>query len=421
MNTTFETFQVLLLHLLLILTFFFLFIYVSQSKWNRFMNGFFNIAISGSSIILCMTFPIITPSHTVDFRQVPFFIGSLYGGRKVAFVLFIILIAYRLYLGYPDFQGALLAYTAILILLWITIPFFHKATVLKRKLFVIFMISFIAILSIVSTFYLSFPELMNFSYLASASVFFLAQFVALSFFIIFIEKSRSEKHLTKEIRKLEKLKTISDIAASISHEVRNPLTVSKGFLQMLRDPLLKEEEKNRYIDIAVEELDRAESVISDYLTFAKPSIENVRTLNLKKELTSAIKVIKPFADMNNVYIELQQYPDVYIAGEDQKLHQSLINLIKNAIEAIPEGGKVAISLQKQNGKAVITIEDTGVGMTEEQIERLGTPYYTTKEKGTGLGTMVIFSIIKAMRGEIKVNSEVGKGTRFTILLPLVEH
>lgn len=420
MNTTFETFQVFLLHILLILTFFFLFIYFSQSKWNGVMNGFLNVVISGISIILCMTFPIILPSHVVDFRQVPFIIGSLYGGRRVAFALFTILILYRLYLGYPDFKGSFLAYSTFFILLWITIPLFHKAAALEKRLFIVLIMSFLAVLSVVFTFYLSFPTLMNISYLASASIFFLAQSVILSFFVIFIEKVRNENNLNKEVRKLEKLKTVSDIAASISHEVRNPLTVTKGFLQLLRDPLLKENEKNDYIDIAVEELDRAESIISDYLTFARPSIENVRTLNVKKEVNYAVKVVKPFADMNNVDIKLHPYSDVYIAGEDQKLHQCLINLVKNSIEAMPEGGELIISFEKQKGKAVITVEDTGAGMTEEQIQRLGTPYYTTKEKGTGLGTMVIFSIVKAMRGEIKVNSQVGKGTRFTLLFPSVE-
>ncbi|MCP3765033.1 ATP-binding protein [Domibacillus sp. A3M-37] len=421
MNTTFETFQVLLLHILLVLTFFFIFVYFIQSKWNQLMNGFLSVLVSGCAIILFMTFPIITPGHAVDFRQIPFIIGALYGGRRGAFVLFSIIITYRLYLGYPDFQGFFLAYSSLLIVLWFVIPFFHKAVTIKKKVYFVLLVSFLAVLMIVFTFSLSFPALTNIRYLASAFIFFLVQSIVLSFIVIFIENSKIKKNLTKEIRKLEKLRTVSDIAASISHEVRNPLTVTRGFIQLLDDDHLTNEQKKFYISISLEELDRAESIINDYLTFAKPSLENIKIIDLKKELTYALKVVKPFAAMSNVCIEVQYDADLYIAGEEQKFHQCVINLTKNAIEAMPEGGKLTIALQALDGKAVITLSDTGVGMTNEQIDRLGTPYFSTKEKGTGLGTMVIFSLVKAMQGEIKVDSKVGKGTRFTILFPTVEH
>jgi two-component system sporulation sensor kinase B len=144
-------------------------------------------------------------------------------------------------------------------------------------------------------------------------------------------------------------------------------------------------------------------------------------LELSKELDNIIKIVNPFAGMNAVYIEIRKKDDIYVVGERQKFHQCLINLIKNSIESMPGGGKLIISSQELSGKAVITVADTGGGMTDEQIERLGTPYFSTKETGTGLGTMVIFSIVKAMRGEIKVDSEIGKGTRFTILIPTAEH
>jgi two-component system sporulation sensor kinase B len=420
MNTTFVTLQGFLLNILLILTFFFIFSYFIQAKWRRLMNGYLNVLIPGCSIVLCMTFPLTTQGPT-DFRQIPFIIGALYGGRRVAFVLFSLLITYRFYLGYPNFQGSFLAYFSIFIVLWFVIPFFHKAINIKKKLSFVLIVSFLAVLIIVFPFFLSFPELINILYLKNAVIFFLVQSIALSFFVSFIENSRKEETLTREIGKLEKMKTISTIAASISHEVRNPLTVTKGFLQLLNEPGLTDQDKKKYIKIAMEALDKADSTITDYLTFAKPSLENIKILDLKKELTYALKVIEPFAAMNDVHIEVLHYADVYIAGEDQKLHQCLINLTKNAIEAMPEGGKLIIALQELDGNAVITVADTGVGMTNEQIERLGTPYFSTKEKGTGLGTMVVYSIVKAMRGEINVYSQIGKGTRFTILIPSVEH
>ena len=111
---------------------------------------------------------------------------------------------------------------------------------------------------------------------------------------------------------------------------------------------------------------------------------------------------------------------LHIFGESRELRQSLINIIKNGIEAMEPEGKLIIHLKKAKENAVIIIKDTGKGMTTEQIEKLGTPYYSTKDKGTGLGTMVSFSIIKAMKGKIEVDSEVGKGTSFSISIPLVD-
>jgi signal transduction histidine kinase len=226
--------------------------------------------------------------------------------------------------------------------------------------------------------------------------------------------------MANEMRRYEKLKTVSEIAASISHEVRNPLTVIKGFLQLLKEPYHTEEEKNRYLKISLEELERAEVIITDYLTFAKPSLENIEVLELAKELDYILKVVNPFANMHNVHIEVNKEENISIAAEAEKLHQCLINLLKNGIESMPEGGKITIDLKEFNSNALISIRDTGVGMNEEQIDRLGTPFYTTKDKGTGLGTMVVYSIVKAMHGKIKVESEIKKGTCFTITIPTVK-
>lgn len=229
------------------------------------------------------------------------------------------------------------------------------------------------------------------------------------------------KKLQEEMKKLAELKTVSQMAASIAHEVRNPLTTVKGFTQLLRDPDLTKEQKNLYIQLSLEELDRAESIIADYLTFAKPSLEHLEQLELSKEMDYIVQVLNPYATMNNTIIQVEREDEhFYIFGESRELRQSFINIIKNGIESMEPGEKLIIHVKKVNEKVVILIKDTGKGMSAEQIEQLGTPYYSTKDKGTGLGTMVAFSIIKAMKGEVKVDSEIGKGTCFSISIPLVD-
>lgn len=169
------------------------------------------------------------------------------------------------------------------------------------------------------------------------------------------------------------------------------------------------------------ELDRAEHIITDYLNFAKPSMQNAELLELNRELEYIVQVIQPYASMGNIGVHTikNNEKDIYILGQGKKFHQSLINIIKNGIEAMEQGGDLTIRLTEKDDKAVIVIQDTGKGMSAEQIRMLGTPFYTTKEQGTGLGMMVSFSIIKAMEGECEVESTPGRGTCFTITFPAI--
>ena len=238
---------------------------------------------------------------------------------------------------------------------------------------------------------------------------------------IIVRDITAKKKLQEEMNKLTQIKTVSEIAASISHEVRNPLTVTRGFTQLLKDSSLTDEQRHQYIKLSLEELDRAERIIGDYLTFAKPSIENEEVLHLDKEVEYIVQVINPYATFNNISVDFNMEDCHYaILGEKQKLHQSLLNIIKNGIEAMENNGKISIQLKKSNEQAQLIIKDNGKGMSEEQIKKIGTPYFSTKEKGTGLGTMVAFNIIKAMQGDYKIESQIGKGTSFFITFPIVE-
>lgn len=242
--------------------------------------------------------------------------------------------------------------------------------------------------------------------------------------LLIIENENHEKtiqNLHEELNKLTQIKTVSEIAASISHEVRNPLTVTRGFTQLLKDGSLSDEQRNQYIKLSLEELDRAERIIGDYLNFAKPSFDNEEVLQLDQEIEYIVQVIHPYATMNNITVEVNIEDCEYaVLGEKQKLHQSLLNIVKNGIEAMEKKGKITIQLKKCTGKAQLIIRDDGKGMSDEQIEKIGTPYFSTKDKGTGLGTMVAFNLIKAMQGEYNIESQIGKGTTFFITFPLIE-
>ncbi|MFN7249762.1 MAG: ATP-binding protein [Anaerobacillus sp.] len=410
-----------LLNLSFVFLLFFVYHRYVEKRINLISNEIFLSIISGISIILCMTFTLSpTPGIILDLRLLPLMVGALYCGRRVAFFLVVVAIVYRFYLGFDiGFYANMILYSTLYCILWFIIPKFSKSQNLKDRLLIAIGVSIIWII-IFRTIMYGLNIKLSVTGEMTLVLMFVAQFFGALLFITFIENTRKDRLLLNELNKLEKLKIVSEIAASISHEVRNPLTVTKGFLQLLKERGISEKKKNMYITLSLEELERAEEIITDYLTFAKPSLENIEMLEVNKELDYIVNVLAPFATMSNVNINIEKSELIYILGERQKFHQAVINLAKNGIEAMNDGGELTIKLAETETSAIVIIEDTGSGMDHEQLDRLGTPYYSTKEKGTGLGTMVVFSIIKVMGGEIAVESVVGEGTTFKIIVPKVK-
>ncbi|MDD9268079.1 ATP-binding protein [Paenibacillus sp. GCM10023248] len=210
------------------------------------------------------------------------------------------------------------------------------------------------------------------------------------------------------------------MAASVAHEIRNPLTTVRGFVQLMGAPNIDPEKRQFYQRISLEELDRAQSIINDYLAVAKPEPEKDELILINEEVHYVSQVLLTLANYHDVKIEVSlQHSQMIIEGDRNKLRQSFINIGKNAIEAMANtGGLLEItSSSGHGGSVIVSFRDSGIGMTQEQIGRLGTPYFSSKEKGTGLGTMVSFSLIRAMKGKIRIDSEKGKGTVFEITFP----
>jgi two-component system sporulation sensor kinase B len=213
----------------------------------------------------------------------------------------------------------------------------------------------------------------------------------------------------------EKIKVISELAASVAHEVRNPLQVTRGFLQLLAD---RTDELNKpYFDLATNELDRASEIITDFLTFAKPEMETIILLDVSEEMKKLETMMTPLADMHGGVLIFRIQENLYFYGNSSKLKQAFINIIKNSIEAIAMDGLIEIKAAAENGEVVFHVTDNGEGMEPEEIAKLGDPYFSTKTKGTGLGLMVTFRIIEVMKGTIQFHSTKGKGTEIIIRFP----
>ncbi|MFC5988281.1 ATP-binding protein [Marinicrinis lubricantis] len=245
--------------------------------------------------------------------------------------------------------------------------------------------------------------------------------MAIWIIIHLVENVREKQLMEMEIQKAERLNIIGHLAASVAHEIRNPMTVVRGFMQIFDKETFIPDNKKVYIKLMIQELDRAEGIINDYLTLARPRLEKMERIAIKEQMDSVMEIISSFAMLHNIRIQHQMgQEDLHVKGIPEKLSQVLINLIKNAIEASPEGQIVHISAYRTEEKAVIEIKDQGIGLSQEEIKRIGTPFYTTKENGTGLGLMVCYQIIKSMNGKIEVFSEKNKGTQFIIKLPAVD-
>ncbi|NMO95208.1 sensor histidine kinase [Paenibacillus lemnae] len=231
-----------------------------------------------------------------------------------------------------------------------------------------------------------------------------------------VQYSKELELFNNELQRSEKMEIISELAASVAHEVRNPLQVTRGFMQLLTERA--EEGQKEYLSLALKELDRASGIITDFLTFAKPELEHITVLELGDELRHVAGILNPLASLSGGVIKLDVPHQIYIDGNSSKLKQAMINLVKNSIEALDGDGTIKIWAVKDKDYAVISIRDNGIGMDMNELSRLGEPYFSNKTKGTGLGLMVTFRIIEAMNGKIQFTSHKGIGTEAVIRIPL---
>lgn len=226
-------------------------------------------------------------------------------------------------------------------------------------------------------------------------------------------KEQTERLLLKS----EKLALLGQMAAGLAHEIRNPLTSIKGFIQLFKS----NQQQDEYYDIVLSELDRINTIVGEFLLLAKPTAAVFVEKDIKLLITDVITLINTQSIINNVQIHLDFDEELaMISCEENQLKQVFINLLKNAIEAMPNGGKIAVTVkEKEEGKIVIKIADQGIGIPAERIKTLGEPFYTTKEKGTGLGLMTCFKIIEGHKGELKIHSKENVGTTVEISLPTI--
>ncbi|MDR2476192.1 MAG: PAS domain-containing protein [Treponema sp.] len=252
--------------------------------------------------------------------------------------------------------------------------------------------------------------------------------------LIYIEDITEKRAREARLRRAENLASLTTLAAGVAHEIKNPLGSISIHLQLMQKALAKNphlagkaDAKNKsagdlfgkYLKILNEEVDRLNHIVVDFLFAVRPMALELREGNINSLIDELAGFVGPEMELSRIKVLLEldeKLPPVLM--DERYLKQALLNLIKNAQAAMPAGGLLTIASMKADNEVRISICDTGVGISEENLTKIFEPYFTTRDNGTGLGLTMVFKIIREHQGEISVDSREGEGTNFEISLPI---
>lgn len=370
------------------------------------------------SIILCMLFPyqFLTDQYIFDLRQVPMIVGALYGGPIVSAMLFLVSSIGRILIGGDGMYIAILNQFVIAA----GVPFLRPLYMRINRLGKIALVFCISIASLLFNMFAGaffFGDPLH-DIIGIWVMLMINQGTIIVLTALLIEHMQRQEYMYNSLLKHEKMETVSHFAAAVSHELRNPLQSIKGFIQLMKEYEYSRDKQVEFHDLILREINVAEDLIDDYLVYAKPTYGQLERTVVAPEVRHVLKIMAPYANGRDVEVRFTEMDEtVEILVDRHKFQQALVNIIRNGIEAMPDGGTLSISVKASPAKVWVEVTDEGVGMTKEEMQRLGEPYFSNKIKGTGLGMMVTYSIVSQMNGQILVDSEKGKGTEFTLEFP----
>ncbi len=241
--------------------------------------------------------------------------------------------------------------------------------------------------------------------------------------IIHIEDITEKRKKETQLRRAESLAALTTLAAGVAHEINNPLGSISIRIQLL-EKLLKAENTDKaaikkHLNVVKEEMDRLKHIVVDFLFAVRPMDIQLMSENPAQIVEEIADLIQPEADRKGINVEVSIGDDLpRVLMDKRHIKQALLNLIQNAMAAMPEGGNLGIAVAATNDELTISVSDTGTGIPEDMLTKIFEPYFTTKKSGTGLGLTITFKIIKEHSGDISLESKEGKGSTFTIHLPV---
>ncbi len=389
-------------------------------NWQK--NKIYFVLVYFMVIFLCILFPYrLETGFSFDLRTIPLILVILYAGYKAGILLTLGLFVISYFISPSSLWVHLIIYS-----LFTPTAIFLRRYYLRSSLqfkYVLFYL--LTLLPIVIMFGIGismklFSVIFGFDFLFFAIVYALVNLLVSWSVVNTIENFFAHIEMVHHFRTSEKNQLVADMAASFAHEIRNPMTVVHGFVQMLSRGEVEPEKRKIYHQLMEDELKRAESILNAYLSFSKPYDEEQETILITKQLREIVEIMTPYSQLNNVELHLhknEKADQLRFIANKVEFNQVFINIIKNGVESIKENGQIDITVEHEKRDIKISIKDTGVGMDKEQLDKLFNFYYSKKKDGTGIGLAVCNHIIQSFRGRIKVKSEEGKGAEFIILLP----
>jgi len=237
--------------------------------------------------------------------------------------------------------------------------------------------------------------------------------------VLIFEDVSKEIKLETEMRRISELAAVGQLAATIAHEIRNPLSSIKGAAQFLRREYEDHSAIKEFLDIIIEEVNVLNRITSEFLDFARPAKLTLKETDINDLVFRTLQFMQLDITKQNVNLEQNLSYDVpRIMADDKQIEQVLRNVVLNALQAMPDGGTLKVSTGPSNGGVCVSVVDSGVGIPEDKLEQIFVPFFTTKTKGTGLGLSIVRKIVENHGGNIRVESTVGEGTAFHIYLPI---
>lgn len=238
--------------------------------------------------------------------------------------------------------------------------------------------------------------------------------------IIEIDKDiTEEKKIREELDRLDTMKLVSQIAAGISHEIRNPMTTVRGYLQLLAKKKNYSEEKPKF-ELMIEELDRANEIITEFLSLAKNKTAPLVAHDLNEVIRTLTPLLEADAASQSKSFRTQLHTNIpKVLLNTNEMRQLILNFVRNGLEATGVNGKVSILTYPEDDQVVLAIEDNGCGIPADVVKNLGTPFLSTKASGTGLGIPTSYNIVRRHSAKIEVSTEEGRGTTFYIKFPII--
>jgi two-component system, sporulation sensor kinase E len=230
--------------------------------------------------------------------------------------------------------------------------------------------------------------------------------------LVLCEDITEHVRIKQEMARLAQLHMVGEIAAGIGHEIRNPMTTVQGFLQLLshNEELAK---FSSYFDLMLEELERANGIISEFLSLAGNKMANFQRININHIVNSIYPLLQADATVDDKEIRFIPGTINEILLDEKEIRQLILNLVRNGLEAMSAGGRVTISTEQMYDKVRLSVRDEGPGIDPAVMEKMGTPFFTTKDNGTGLGLAVCYGIIARHQATLDVQTG-PRGTTFNI-------